>query len=241
MNVLREVLTGASALSSWLLLGRLGVWRKASDMTTAQARATLADRAQRLLRAAGIRLEVTGTPPPPEKGCVVVYNETSFADTFAFNAAVWERIDRQAVDEVYGRVAFGPAACERLGLELVRRKDRAANDRLLTRMAEAVRAGERVAWGGEGGYSGSDTVRRFKVGASIIALRAGAPLVPLVFRGGQAVLPLRGVRMRPGVVRMHFGEPISTSGLTEADARALSDCAHEVAVQLYQGLPAARR
>jgi 1-acyl-sn-glycerol-3-phosphate acyltransferase len=237
MSALAESLAGASSLTAWFVGGRVGFCR-AARMTTEQTRALLMQRAQQILRAHGIQVEVSGTPPAVGQGCVVVYNETSFADVFAFNATVREHIDRHAVDQIYGRVAFGPAACERLGLELVPRKNRAASDRLIARMADTVRAGERVAWGGEGGFSGSDTVRRFKVGASLIAIRARAPLLPLAFRGGHAVMPLRGVRMRPGIIRVRYGSPIPSDGMSVSDARALADRAHEVIARLYQDLKA---
>ena len=236
MSALGQSLAGASCLATWFIGGRLGFWHMAAGITTAQTRSMLTHRARQILRARGIEVEVSGTPPPPGQGCVVVYNETSFADVFAFNATVWDHIDQHAVDELYGRLAFGPAARGRLGVELVPRKDRPASDRLIARMADAVRAGARVAWGGEGGFSGSDTVRRFKVGAGLIALRAHAPLMPLVFRGGHAVMPLRGVRMRPGIIRLHFGSPIPTVDMSESDARGLADRAHEAVVRLHQDL-----
>lgn len=225
--------SGISGLTAWLAGGRLAFARMPADTSREHTRAMLVDRARRLLASRNITVEISGVPPPRGQGCVVVYNETSFADVFAFNATVWDHIDVHAVDELYGRLAFGAKACSRLGVELVPRKDRAASDRLISRMAEAVRAGHRVAWGGEGGFSGGDHVRRFKIGAALIALRAGAPLVPLLFRGGHAAMPLRGLRASPGMIRVRFGSPMSTDGMSESDARMLADRAHAAAVGLY--------
>ena len=103
-------------------------------------------------------------------------------------------------------------------------------------MAKAVKAGNRLVWGGEGKLSRYDGIGHFKRGAALIAIRAGAPVYPVVFFGGHNILPAGQLRMRKGVLRMHFGTPISTQGLTEDDARALADKLQAEAARIYETL-----
>jgi 1-acyl-sn-glycerol-3-phosphate acyltransferase len=106
----------------------------------------------------------------------------------------------------------------------------------MAEMVAAIKAGERVSWGGEGRLSGKDEVMRFKIGAALLAIRAQAPLVPVAFRGGHAALPLGSIRARPGKIRVRFGCPLSTAGLREEDARDLADRAQAEVARLFAEL-----
>lgn len=203
----------------------------------AEAHAVVMRRAQLALRRCGVRVEVSGPTPAPGTGCVAVYNEASFADVAAFSAVMWRYVDRCGAAEAYGRVPFTKAACDRAGIVLVPRGNRAATERILTDMVDAARAGERVAWGGPGRLTGRDEVPRFKVGAALIALRAGVPLIPVAIRGGQSVLPLGSLRARPGCIRIRFGTPMSTAGLSNDDGRNLADRARDAVTALLAELP----
>ncbi|MEN3271822.1 MAG: 1-acyl-sn-glycerol-3-phosphate acyltransferase [Actinomycetota bacterium] len=99
------------------------------------------------------------------------------------------------------------------------------------RPAEAQRAVERAAEGArdlvvfaEGGIPAVGESRRFKTGAFVLAIAAGADVVPVSITGSAVVLP-RGHRfaVRPGTVRIELHSPISTSGCTTADRKALRD------------------
>ncbi|SPH17485.1 hypothetical protein DEA8626_01008 [Defluviimonas aquaemixtae] len=124
---------------------------------------------------------------------------------------------------------------------MVPRGNRLATERLLKRMVAAVRRGERLAWGGEGRLYGRDGIGRFKVGASLIAIRAQAPLIPVVFHGGHHALPLGSIRARSGRIRVRFGTPIPTTGLKEEEARGLADHVQEEVARIYAVLKEACR
>jgi 1-acyl-sn-glycerol-3-phosphate acyltransferase len=240
MRALIESWRGSTALLRWVLgmpLANLRVLGTTRDRK--QAQDILAQRSQRALATCRITIEVSGTPPPPGTGCVLVYNETSFADVLAFTAIMWQHLDRASAADVYAWIPFGRAASRRGGIALVPRGNRTGTERLLTEMVEAAKAGERVAWGGEGRLSGRDDVLRFKVGASLIAIRAAAPLVPVAFHGGHQAIPLGSLRARPGVIRVRFGQPLSTTGLDEDRARDLSDRAQAVVTAMYGELASA--
>ena len=239
MGAMIERWRGGSALLRWLLgapLASLHVLATARDRK--QAQEIMMRRSERALASCGFTVEVSGTPPPPGMACVVTYNETSFADVLAFTATMWKHIDRAAAADVYAWIPFARAACRRAGIALIPRGNRLATERIMAEVVEAVKAGERAAWGGEGRLSGRDEVMRFKVGASLIAIRAGTPLVPVAFHGGHQAMPLGSIRARPGVIRVRFGEPLPTSGLGEDAARDLADRTQAVVKAMYAELGA---
>jgi len=99
------------------------------------------------------------------------------------------------------------------------------------RPADAQRAVDRASNGArdlvvfaEGGIPAAGERRRFKTGAFVLAIAAGADVVPTSITGSDVVLP-RGHRfaVRPGTVRIELHEPIPTDGCTTADRKALRD------------------
>ena len=64
----------------------------------------------------------------------------------------------------------------------------------------------------EGGRT-DGTLEPFKEGAAIIGIKSGVPIVPFALIGTRDVLPMHGIAIRGGVVRVHLGKPIQTTGL----------------------------
>ncbi len=187
------------------------------------ARAIYVRKCQRFLDTCRIKVELEGAPPPSGRGCVMCHNESSFPDLMAYMVGVLGHADRVTAADLYKYLPFARAAFARIDFEMVQRGNRAATDKLIGKVIERIHEGERVAWAGEGGLSGIDGIRRFKVGASLIAIRAGVPVVPIAIHGGHHTMPLKSVRARPGTIRIRFGNPIPTTGLNEEDARGFAD------------------
>ena len=80
----------------------------------------------------------------------------------------------------------------------------------------------------EGGRSHDGRLQPFKEGAAYIAIRAGAPLVPVAIVGTEKVLPFGSGTPRPGKVLIKVMKPLETGSRTlkqrnelTAEARAL--------------------
>ncbi|WP_400085011.1 lysophospholipid acyltransferase family protein [Yoonia sp. R78084] len=179
---------------------------------------------------------VEGEIPAAGTGCILSHNETSFADLAAYFVAIWPHVDRLAGADVYRHIPFARKACAKIDIELVARGNRRSTDPLVDRMVAAAKAGKRVGWGGEGRLSGRDGVGRFKVGGSIIAIRAKAPVIPVVIHGGHHAMQLGTVRARPGKIHVRFCKPVSTEHYEEADARDLADKLQQVVSENYTAL-----
>lgn len=229
-----ETARGLSACATWILgVPVVNAHILVGARNKQEARALYTRHCQRFLDTCRIKVELDGAPPPSGQGCVLCHNESSFPDLMAYMVAALDYVDRATAADLYKFFPFARRAFARIDFEMVRRGNRAATDELITRVIERVRNGERVAWGGEGGLSGIDGVRRFKIGASLIAIRAGASVVPIAVHGGHHAMPLGSFRARPSTIRIRFGEPISAKGLDERDARHLADRLHSCVEGMY--------
>lgn len=190
----------------------------------------------RFLETCRVRVSVEGEVPEPGRGCIVCHNETSFIDVAAYFVGIWPNVDRVAGADFYGYFPFSKVAFQKAGIEIVARGNRKLTDLLLERMVFAVRQGERIGWGGEGRLSGQDGVGPFKVGASLIAIRAQAPVIPVAIHGGHGAMPLGTFRARSGEVRIRFCDPVPTTGYAETDTRAFADRLREEIVRNYNDL-----
>ena len=201
-----------------------------------QARAPLERLFAKYIEDCRFEVAVEGDIPAAGTGCIISHNETSFADLAAYFVAIWPHVDRLAGADVYRHIPFAQKACEKLDIELVSRGNRRSTDPLVDRMVAAAKDGKRVGWGGEGKLSGRDGIGRFKVGGSIIAIRAQVPIIPVVIQGGHHVMRLGTVRARPGKIRVRFCKPVSTDAYDESDARELADRLHRVVSENYAAL-----
>lgn len=100
----------------------------------------------------------------------------------------------------------------------------------LDRAAERMRRGTSVLAFPEGTRSRHGDVAPFKRGSFVIAVRAGAPVVPLSLAGVKAVMPsgLRG--MRPGIVRLVVHPPVATTGRAPEESAALAEEVRRIVV-----------
>ena len=70
-------------------------------------------------------------------------------------------------------------------------------------------------------------LKEFKEGAAYIAIKAGAPAVPLCMLGTSEVLPMNSMQIMSGVVTLKIGDPIPTANLTLKDRSALTQTLHD--------------
>jgi 1-acyl-sn-glycerol-3-phosphate acyltransferase len=94
--------------------------------------------------------------------------------------------------------------------------------RSLRKAIETLREGMPLVIFPEGGRSESGQVQKFMSGAFYIAIKAQVEIVPLAIVGTYEVLPMNHFHIRPGLMQLVVGDPISTAGLGLHDIEALS-------------------
>jgi 1-acyl-sn-glycerol-3-phosphate acyltransferase len=77
-------------------------------------------------------------------------------------------------------------------------------------------------------------LRDFKEGAAYIAIKAGAPVVPMAINGMRELLPMGSVDIRSGKVLLRIGKPISTKDLKLSDREALTARLYEEVSELLK-------
>ena len=237
MQAMIETARVSYSMLRWLILSPWMMFRIAYLAPDFSAgRQVLIDSALRMLRVCRFEVVTKGAPPSIGSGCVLCYNESSFADVFAIVGTVFPFVDHATAADVFGKIPFARLAQKRIAIHLVRRGNRAATDALIDEMVVQLRDGQRVCWGGEGRQSGVDGIGHFKIGASLVAIRAQVPIVPVVVHGGHRRLRSGTFRARPGQIVVTYGEPVSTAGLTEADARNFTDQLRDRFVAIYNAV-----
>ena len=75
----------------------------------------------------------------------------------------------------------------------------------------------------EGTRSETGEVRSFKKGAFVLAIQAGVDVVPAAITGARGVMRKGSWVIRPGTVRIQFGQPVSVQGYGIKDRNELTE------------------
>ena len=87
--------------------------------------------------------------------------------------------------------------------------------------ARSIRAGNSFLIFPEGTRSRTSELLPFKKGGFIMAMMAGAPIVPVAIQGGRDAMRKGSPIVRPVIVSIRVGDPIETSGMTIGNRDAL--------------------
>lgn len=180
--------------------------------------------ARMLLRVSGVRVQVEGLEQiDPGGSYVFIANHLSYMDTPVALAHIPVQFRFLAKRGLFQIPLLG-THLSRAGHIPVPREDPRASVKTMQIAAEKIQQKNiSLLIFPEGGRSHDGLLRPFKEGGAYIAIRAGAPVVPLVMTGTREVLPFGSGVVQPGNVTLRVLEPIATSGLTLKDRGALTE------------------
>jgi 1-acyl-sn-glycerol-3-phosphate acyltransferase len=95
----------------------------------------------------------------------------------------------------------------------VDRRNKEAAMRSIEAGARSLRSGNSFLIFPEGTRSRTDELLPFKKGGFVMAIKAGAPVVPIAVQGGRASMVKGSWMIRPVTVSIRAGRPIETAGL----------------------------
>lgn len=183
----------------------------------------IAQKWSRMLLAIGsVHCRVTGLEKlDPQRGYVLVANHASYMDTPAILASIPLQFRFFAKKGLFSIPLLGGHLARAGHLPVIRDDPRAS----LKTMAEGARIvrerGVSLLLFPEGGRT-PKTMRPFREGAAYIAIKAGAPAVPIALLNTRAILPMHSAMVRGGNVEVQIGDPIETAGMSLHDRGKLN-------------------
>lgn len=166
--------------------------------------------ARSLIRAGGVRVVLHGAEHiQRERGAVYASNHVSWFDIFAI-ASVLPRYTFVAKAELRRIPIFGWGA-EGAGVVFLPRENRKSAFEAYEGVAREIARGRNVVVCPEGTRGEDYHLRPFKKGPFVLAIGAGAPVVPTVVHGAREVMGKHSWRVRPGTVHVHLLPAVETT------------------------------
>jgi 1-acyl-sn-glycerol-3-phosphate acyltransferase len=171
---------------------------------------------------AGVRLEIHGVEKIP-RGQAVVFmaNHQSNCDPPALLAILPPVL--VLVKKEFFRVPILGRGMLARGFIPVERRNREQALEAVEKGVDALKAGNSFLVYPEGTRSPDGRLQRFKKGVFVMALKAGAPIVPVSVSGSNKIMPKGKFVIRPGGVRITFHEPVLTRGFAVQDRQVIID------------------
>ena len=157
---------------------------------------------------------------PPNRAAVYCCNHQSNVDPPILYTALHPRLHilyKQEIDQI----PILARAFRMGGFIPIDRRNKEAAMRSIDAGAASLRAGHSFLIFPEGTRSKTDEMLPFKKGGFIMAIKAGAPIVPVAIQGGRAAMQRGSAVIRPVTVSIRVGRPIETSGISLDDRDVL--------------------
>lgn len=169
----------------------------------------------------GIKYRVAGTERlPRHRAAVYCCNHQSNVDPPILYTALHPRMHILYKAEI-DRIPVLARAFRMGGFIPIDRRNRESAMRSIEAGARSLKAGCSFLIFPEGTRSKTDEMLPFKKGGFIMAIKAGAPIVPVAIQGGRAAMQRGSKIIRPVTVSVRVGQPIETAGLSLDDRDAL--------------------
>jgi 1-acyl-sn-glycerol-3-phosphate acyltransferase len=156
---------------------------------------------------------------------VIVANHVSWFDVFALASALPDFVF-VAKSELQGIPLLGRAAVA-AGHVFIERDNRKAAFAAYESAAARIRKGARVLVFPEGTRGRSYPLRPFKKGPFVLAIAAGAPIVPILIHGSLEVQRKGSPVVRANDIHIHVLDDMPTEGLTYEDRDVLARRAYD--------------
>jgi len=182
---------------------------------------------------AGCKIDVQGKENlHPGRPCVYVCNHVSNIDPPAV-AAVVPRVAVLAKREVFKIPVFGRAMRECSFIPVDRGTERAAL--VVNEGVDRLKRGFSVLAFPEGTRSHTGEMLPFRHGVFLMAIRAGAPVVPISLHGTREMMKKGEPGLRPGTAHFVIHPAVSTDGLPEDGRGELADRVREIIAAALPG------
>ena len=172
-------------------------------------------------RIAGMRERIEGAEKIPPRTVFFMANHTSFVDAVPVVHAIPRRVSILAKKSLFELPIVG-WAFKMAGFVPVDRSNRESAIASVERAAQHLKNGASFLAFPEGTRSYDGRLLPFKKGVFVMAITAGATIVPMVAIGVHRIMPKKSLKIRSGEVVVRFGDPIESTAYTVDQRDALS-------------------
>ena len=174
-----------------------------------------------MLRLMRIYPRLSGQENLPSRGaCVLAVNHASYLDGLVLAAVLPPRLSFVAKRELVGGLLAGPFL-RRLGTAFVERFDPAGGVQDADRLADKLISDQILVVFPEGTFDRRPGLRKFHMGAFIVAAEAGVPVVPVGIAGTRAILRENSLFARRGRITVEIAPAFRPDGTDWPAAIAL--------------------
>jgi 1-acyl-sn-glycerol-3-phosphate acyltransferase len=185
--------------------------------------------------ACGVRYEIEGRENLPEGPCVIQANHQCEWET-VFLQVMKPPVCTVLKQELLRFPIFGWALRLLHPIALDRSRPARAMKQVLTQGVVRLQSGLSVLIFPEGTRVEPGVRKRYNKSGSVIACRAGVPVLPVAHNAGER-WPGRHWVKRPGVLRVRIGAPITTDGKTSDNVNAEVEAWIETQLQEISDVP----
>ena len=170
----------------------------------------------------GVRLERTDDIVLPEGGVLFVSNHEGYGDIPAFMAAVKEKQFGFVAKEELAKIPIFAKWIVRIRSILLYRNDPRVALKVFAEGEDIMKRGFSLVIFPEGTRAKGQGMKAFAKGSLRMALRSGAPIVPVAIQGSWDCFESDGYP-HPGRIRFHVFEPIITVGRAKSEEGELTE------------------
>lgn len=175
----------------------------------------------------GLRFKHFGRKPEYKRQTmVIITNHNSFLDTVVSYIQIQNLFRTLAKKELLKTPIMGPIF-NASGI-MVDRSSAESRKESFERMVDSLKQGTSLFVYPEGTQNRTNEIMQpFFDGAFKAAIAAQVPVLPIVTINARQLMPqAKFLKIRPGVIRQYFLEPIPTTGLTQDDVEAFKEKIH---------------
>ena len=186
-----------------------------------------------ILNTTGCSLTIVGAEHlDGSRACVYASNHISALDIPVLYHALPFQFRIMAKQELF-RYPFMGWHLQRSGQIPIDRESARSSLRSLRQASEAIGRGMPLLIFPEGGRSANGQVQPFLGGAFFVAIRSGAPIVPMAIVGSFEAVPMNSFVIKPRPVTLVVGEPIPVEQFTAREMDRLAAIAQKAVEDLY--------
>ena len=106
----------------------------------------------------------------------------------------------------------------------------------MRKAGQLIKDGRNVISFPEGTRNTDGKMKIFKRGSFIMAKAGNISIVPIAIKGAREVLPSEKMRLRPGVIKVKIGKPISGDQFTKDDVDLFANYVRDKVVEMRNSL-----